>query len=60
MLFFKTILFAALVATISADAPNTQNDGLPAVRRSVPTSSRMTRREDAKPEAPPTGSCGSN
>ncbi|KAH9824682.1 hypothetical protein DFH28DRAFT_1116801 [Melampsora americana] len=58
MLFFKSILFAALVVAISADAPNTQNTVNPAVRRSVGTS-RMIRREDEKHDAP-TGSCGGN
>ncbi|KAH9823063.1 hypothetical protein DFH28DRAFT_1216689 [Melampsora americana] len=59
MLFFKTILFAALVAAISADAPNTQNTANPAVRRSM-AASRMIRREEDEKHDAPTGSCGGN
>ncbi|KAH9808944.1 hypothetical protein DFH28DRAFT_1134703 [Melampsora americana] len=59
MNFFKSIIFAALVAAISADAPNpeSENNGNPALRRSVATSSRVIKREGQQGQVEAQGAC---
>ncbi|KAH9822361.1 hypothetical protein DFH28DRAFT_1119316 [Melampsora americana] len=56
MLFFKSIILSALVATISTtDIPNNEKNKIASLRRSLDISSPMIRRH---PDGEPTGGCG--